>query len=132
MITGCILRSGTSASALRWTSSLRTSRRSRSSSANSPLSLSRSKNTLAFPSVGAVAEKVNIAGSVPGEIRKILFGDGVNGVPAGAVPVRPGGDRAALLVERGLHDIGFVIGGEQSCLARRHIHGKQRSPVAFA
>ena len=34
--------------------------------------------------------------------------------------------------EGAIANVGFIIGSEQSCLARRQIHGKQRGLVAFA
>ena len=62
-----------------------------------------------------------------GEIREILFCDGVEAYPEGPglSPVRPGGRRLGRAHRACLHDIGLFIGGEQSCLARCHVDGKQ-------
>ena len=65
-----------------------------------------------------------------GQIGEILPRGRLDGIPAGAVPVCQRGDGAALLVEHDLHDIGFVVGGEQFALAGLHIEGKQCRLVA--
>ena len=67
-----------------------------------------------------------------GEIGQILPRARIDGIPAGAIPVRPRGDRTALLVEHDLHDIGLVVGSQQFGLARLHVEGEQRRLVALA